>query len=425
MAKSKGTILFAMQRLYEFYLTCYYLQTPNIMKYALLLLLYFQFHFAFAQFDYLQHLNMHGSNKPIVITSQLPNSNGVFHTMSTHYWVYSATGAPVRHVLMEGNDTSRITFYQYNQQQLVVQLVTNARRDTFAYTQFLYRNGLVDTAILYERTEANNVFTPLVLKKKTAFTRNNKGMITGINEYVLHNNTSVLQLSKVTTFDFVNDTLKSIHMQNLDTRWGNVISTQTFDQLKWHKYQALANVFYPNSNQLAAGRNTHIELDTSIYIDEFEYNELGHEILKNSTWYMDGNWSTRTPISTEYSYSPNGEILELTKFYLHNNAAIPFFRQQFEGYLHTFLSHKANLNYSIQIYPNPASDVVTIQLPFEQELAVACIYDMKGKLVANYALSQTENVIPIHELTNGIFLIKIDHPGGSAIKPCKLIVQRQ
>ena len=58
------------------------------------------------------------------------------------------------------------------------------------------------------------------------------------------------------------------------------------------------------------------------------------------------------------------------------------------------------------IYPNPASDELTIQ--FSDNLNhVILIYDMYGKLVLSKITSETE-ILNISNLSNGIYIIKID-----------------
>jgi hypothetical protein len=70
---------------------------------------------------------------------------------------------------------------------------------------------------------------------------------------------------------------------------------------------------------------------------------------------------------------------------------------------------------SISIFPNPAHDFVTISEP-----AMVTLFDMTGKAVESYSLSQTEN-ISTESLSAGIYFIQVN--SGKYTKQIKLVVQ--
>ena len=77
------------------------------------------------------------------------------------------------------------------------------------------------------------------------------------------------------------------------------------------------------------------------------------------------------------------------------------------------------------VYPNPASQIVTVKLvnSFEEETTIR-ITDINGKLVFEKAVSSNDQIseIPIHvnNLKNGIYLINIQMGGRQFSK--KLII---
>jgi hypothetical protein len=72
---------------------------------------------------------------------------------------------------------------------------------------------------------------------------------------------------------------------------------------------------------------------------------------------------------------------------------------------------------SISIFPNPAHDFVTISI---SEPAMVTLFDMTGKAVESYSLSQTEN-ISTESLSAGIYFIQVN--SGKYTKQIKLVVQ--
>jgi hypothetical protein len=72
---------------------------------------------------------------------------------------------------------------------------------------------------------------------------------------------------------------------------------------------------------------------------------------------------------------------------------------------------------NISVFPNPADDFVTI---FIAEPAIVSVFDMTGKAVASYSLSQSEK-ISTESLSAGIYFIQIN--SGKYFKQTKLVVQ--
>jgi len=84
------------------------------------------------------------------------------------------------------------------------------------------------------------------------------------------------------------------------------------------------------------------------------------------------------------------------------------------------------LTYSINVYPNPANKFINIDLDnSESQLQNLNLFDLSGKLLYSTNLSYASQVlnIPITELTNGTYLIKIRDIKGNFITK-KIIVQK-
>lgn len=63
----------------------------------------------------------------------------------------------------------------------------------------------------------------------------------------------------------------------------------------------------------------------------------------------------------------------------------------------------------IKIYPNPASDFISIELPQNYTQAQLSVYNLTGQLVSHKHLTQSSQQIPIHELGNGMYIFVIQN----------------
>ncbi|MDB0040722.1 S8 family serine peptidase [Algibacter sp.] len=78
--------------------------------------------------------------------------------------------------------------------------------------------------------------------------------------------------------------------------------------------------------------------------------------------------------------------------------------------LNNALSVDSNLDndLNINIYPNPAKDKFYLKLPSGDNLVTLHLYDILGKEINNYSVSQSNNIVDIAYLPKGIYLIKLE-----------------
>ena len=76
-------------------------------------------------------------------------------------------------------------------------------------------------------------------------------------------------------------------------------------------------------------------------------------------------------------------------------------------------------NAKIDIYPNPTSSTLTINLKTNPKNATYQIFDVSGKEVLFGSLLKAKNSIPVAGLKNGIYLIQVNEEG--SIKTSKLL----
>ena len=130
----------------------------------------------------------------------------------------------------------------------------------------------------------------------------------------------------------------------------------------------------------------------------------------NLFWVMRPNWESDTTDGNIQNAAINGsanirlsEAMMLDSVYVSGN----------QLFFHIFSNDnsisESSTNDNISIYPNPASDFITINCDNMQK---AVIYNSLGQ----QALSFTTNKADISTLPNGIYTIRIDTPKGSIIK---------
>lgn len=79
---------------------------------------------------------------------------------------------------------------------------------------------------------------------------------------------------------------------------------------------------------------------------------------------------------------------------------------------------------SLQLFPNPASGTVSVQLPEQwQSIKVsATLFDLSGKAMQKYSFSGTETELDIRTFTPGVYWLKVE--AGGYTETLKLLIQR-
>ena len=62
---------------------------------------------------------------------------------------------------------------------------------------------------------------------------------------------------------------------------------------------------------------------------------------------------------------------------------------------------------SFEMYPNPVSDVLNIQLPTGTEKADVSVFDYTGRLVSSKTISSNDTAIDVQQISKGIYMIRV------------------
>ena len=75
------------------------------------------------------------------------------------------------------------------------------------------------------------------------------------------------------------------------------------------------------------------------------------------------------------------------------------------------LSTKEVRNLDFEVFPNPSTDVVNVQLPTGTNSATAKVFDTSGRLIATQEISNPREQINISKLSSGIYVLRISSEG--------------
>ena len=62
---------------------------------------------------------------------------------------------------------------------------------------------------------------------------------------------------------------------------------------------------------------------------------------------------------------------------------------------------------SFEMYPNPVSDLLNIQLPTGTEKAEVSVFDYTGRLVSSKIISSNDTAIDVQKISRGIYIIRV------------------
>ena len=89
----------------------------------------------------------------------------------------------------------------------------------------------------------------------------------------------------------------------------------------------------------------------------------------------------------------------------------------------SMVSELKDLDFSISVYPNPTSDVLTINLTKEDVTGIQyLLFDINGRLLSQKNLVSSETSVAVNHLLNGLYIIKIQD-GMRELKTFKIVKQ--
>jgi hypothetical protein len=75
--------------------------------------------------------------------------------------------------------------------------------------------------------------------------------------------------------------------------------------------------------------------------------------------------------------------------------------------LNVSLGISENKLLSFEMYPNPVSDVLNIQLPSGTDKAEVGVYDYTGRLVSSKTISSNDSTLDVQNISKGIYILRV------------------
>ncbi|PLX06621.1 MAG: hypothetical protein C0596_14975 [Marinilabiliales bacterium] len=157
------------------------------------------------------------------------------------------------------------------------------------------------------------------------------------------------------------------------------------------------NVSYENQIELAAS-STNI----NILADGLPMADLKCVIIMNGEIYGQGLTDTNGDVTIVFDQSFT--VVGSASLYVSGNNCIPVeypVSIVLDASVNTMLSDK------IDVYPNTVSDNLYLSIPYEMNNVELCVYSSSGQIVLTTNLVNNESVIPLSNLSQGVYYISI------------------
>jgi len=175
----------------------------------------------------------------------------------------------------------------------------------------------------------------------------------------------------------------------------------------WFRYDITAETWTQVATLPAEGR---------VAGTQFSYNGLGyvlsgdgdnHDSMETGEFWaydpISDNWEEMPPHPEGSRWAPASFIINGEVYIINGTSFSQYVSEIYKYNLDSALSIQELTNSTIRIYPNPATDVININVPVNLKYHTN-IYDLNGRLISS---SKNKFVIEIQTLPLGVYLIEI------------------
>ena len=175
----------------------------------------------------------------------------------------------------------------------------------------------------------------------------------------------------------------------------------------WFRYDITAETWTQVATLPAEGR---------VAGTQFSYNSLGyvlsgdgdnHDSMQTGEFWaydpVSDNWEEMPPHPESSRWAPASFIINGEVYIINGTSFSQYVSEIYKYNLDSALSIHELTNSTIRIYPNPATDVINIDVPTNLKYHTN-IYDLNGRLISS---SKNKSVIEIQTLPLGVYLIEI------------------
>ncbi|WP_191906934.1 T9SS type A sorting domain-containing protein [Adhaeribacter soli] len=170
--------------------------------------------------------------------------------------------------------------------------------------------------------------------------------------------------------------------------------------------------FVSTSQYWDASANAWVNARRHLHSTDNNRNFIGS---KNELW-QNNAWGLDTDYQEILTYNANGDITEriYREWDQATNSYRSFQKQVYYNFTRISGIKEASLPLHVQLYPNPASDRVTIQMETPLQTTVL-ISDLTGRPVYKHELKPTDRQLNIASLAKGTYIIRLQNARGTYI----------
>tara|TARA_R110001632_G_scaffold43376_6_gene110143 strand:+ start:152300 stop:153046 length:747 start_codon:yes stop_codon:yes gene_type:complete len=165
-----------------------------------------------------------------------------------------------------------------------------------------------------------------------------------------------------------------------------------------------ADVFRTDGTTIVDARATGRFLPSS---DSSQDWSLVSNTVSGSTRTIVATRANNTGDSDDFIFNPAAGSLSV--IYAHGSSTTYAYHGGTRGFttLGVTLGISENKLLSFKMFPNPASDLVNIQLPSGSDKAEVSIFDYTGRLMKSKTITSNDSKLDVNNLSNGMYLIRV------------------
>jgi len=153
------------------------------------------------------------------------------------------------------------------------------------------------------------------------------------------------------------------------------------------------------------------------------YSVVSPQNVNSYTWnFGDGSTQPNGPSTVAHTYTANGTYT-VTAVLANNNGCGTTTLTTVVNVINTVGVEELGVSSSLSVFPNPASNMVTINSGDNQVITGVAVYDMTGKLVQQLKASEANVSLDLSAYGNGVYTLQITTDKGQGHK--RLIVTKQ
>jgi hypothetical protein len=384
-------------------------------------------------------------SKPGMMTFYHHNpSTGTWIHDCNVYYTYNAAGQLTEKIL---------TLAANNQNYEKENFTYNSLGDETSFTRYEWQNNKWVSAFAYRKLltyTPNNQLSESIYQEfdstgaaisvnNTIYSYNN-GLLTETLFQLFDSMGTAINISK-TIYSYNNGILTEKLVQNVDIVTNSWKDNFRQTNLTWNKPDELTFYFQQNkinNTWMNAARYTAVYDSLGGYVGTTETwknntwvnnnrktiskdarNNVTNELVEQ--WQTNNTWARLYYETSQFTYSTAGDLVEKTHgFYSQASYSYNESKEVYSNFQHfslTGLKKEIPQEISANVYPNPAQNLITIEIPENVKFTTVQLSDLTGKVILTQTFRAEETKqLNIEKLAAGIYLLHLETEKGKTVQ---------